>query len=85
MFELIIFGYGGVGILLLLYASRENYANNCTYDQRLAIIDSWDFLEGDAYLDALSSFRSVSYAAHKREVFWGRDPYKLYPHLQEVG
>lgn len=85
-FEHVILVVNGVtvllGVLLLLGCARATYANNRTYAQRLAIIDSWEFLEGEAYRAALESFRSVAYADHKREVFWGRDPYRLYPHLQ---
>lgn len=84
MFELIFGFYSSVLVGLGAWYARATYANNRTYAQRLAIIDSWDFLEGPAYLRALESFRAVAYADHKREVFWGRDPYRLYLNLREV-
>lgn len=76
--------YISVLVGLIAWVTREIYANHRTYAQRIAIIDSWDFLEGPAYLQALESFRAVAYADHRREVFWGRDPYRLYLHLREV-
>lgn len=82
--NILFVAYGLVLLVLAVWYARQVYANNRTYDQRLAIIESWDFLEDDAYLSAVASFRSVAYSDHKREVFWGRDPYKLYTHLREA-
>lgn len=73
-----------LGLAILAWAARMKWANDLTYGQRLAMIESWGFLLSDDYLPELKSFRSVSYHRHMREVFWGRDPYKLYPHLKEV-
>ncbi|OBU59199.1 hypothetical protein [Stenotrophomonas maltophilia] len=73
-----------LGIAILAWAARMKWANDVTCDQRLAMIESWRSLLHDDYLPELKSFRSVSYNRHMREVFWGRDPYKLYPHLKEV-
>jgi len=73
-----------LSLALLAWASRMKWANDVTYDQRIAMIGEWDLLLEDSYLPALWSFQSVSYSSHLREVFWGRDPYKLYPHMRGV-
>lgn len=73
-----------LGLAILAWAARMKWANDLTYSQRLAIIESWGSILSDDYLLELKSFRSVSYNRHMREVFWGRDPYRLYPHLKRV-
>lgn len=73
-----------VGLAILTWAFRMEWANDVTYDQRISMIESWGSLLSDDYLSELKSFRSVSYQRHMHEVFWGRDPYRLYPHLKEV-
>ncbi|MCS4234434.1 hypothetical protein [Stenotrophomonas sp. BIGb0135] len=62
--------------LVLVCVSRGFWANNRTYSERMEIIGALRKLgwpmgeEGD--------YKRVEYHDHYREVFWGRDPLRLY-------
>lgn len=57
---------------------RSFWATEKTYKQMMEMLESTDSLHAFDRLDALRDFSKVSFSQHKAEVFWGRDPYKLY-------
>lgn len=61
---------------LVAYVFRGFWANNRTLDDRMEIIRA---LEKAGWpMDGPRAFDLVQYKDHYREIFWGRDPLRLY-------
>ncbi len=57
---------------------RSLWATEKTYKQMMEMLEATDSLQAFDRLDALRDFSKVRFSEHKAEIFWGRDPYKLY-------
>ncbi len=70
--------YLALVVAFLYWYVRSSWANDITYRQRMKMIDALCVLGSEEYLSAMQAYQLTSYDSHKREVFWGRNPYDLY-------
>lgn len=61
---------------VMAWTFRGFWANNRTYSERMEIISALKKLGWP--MDAARAYERVQYRHHYREIFWGRDPQRLY-------
>lgn len=72
-----------LGFAAVVYSYRGFWANNRTYNERMEIIRALE--RADWPFDGARAFERLQYKDHYREVFWGRDPMRLYgPRLAAI-
>ncbi|MFX1724991.1 hypothetical protein [Stenotrophomonas sp. AS1] len=61
---------------VLVWTFRGLWANNRTYTQRMEIISALN--QSGWPVGEEGDYKRVEYHEHYREIFWGRDPLRLY-------
>lgn len=60
----------------MAWAFRGLWANNRTYNERMEIISALN--QSGWPVGEEGDYKRVEYHEHYREIFWGRDPLRLY-------
>lgn len=72
----------------IVWSGWSMYCNNRTYKDRLYLLDCIKYSDVQDFnkrMQMYDQFNIVTYDDHHRELFWRRDPWKLYaPFVREL-